>query len=278
MTDIYNPTLVGVRAVKSGGQGRRTGHRRRATRPGAGAALPPGRGRRTGSASHQRRPRRVRAADGLAGVRLRRAAAGRAGRARPEPNAATQGSRPDLRRRLRGHADQRRPGSVETRPAPRRALSQPKVSTARTCSGGIGWRRCCSATASVRRSCRSTCPMGRAEWRRQHAASGCSRTGWCITQSWRCRPRRVKQYWRRSPRWAPDVTTGRDCRRMSGAELRDLARLGVAHRRPYRPPPAIAAVRSRDAGRRDGRQSRAALERIIGVPVTAPGVSVRRLR
>ena len=76
-------------------------------RPWAGAALPPGGWRRAGSPSHQRRPRRVRAADGVAGVRLRGAAAAGTGGARQSPHAAEPCGRPDLRRRLPGHADQR---------------------------------------------------------------------------------------------------------------------------------------------------------------------------
>jgi len=67
--------------------------------------------------------------------------------------------------------------------------------------------------------------------------------------------------------WAPDATTGRNCRRMSGAELQDLARLGVAigaHtvNHPQLPSNDHAIQVSEMA------DSRAALERIIGVPVT----------
>jgi peptidoglycan/xylan/chitin deacetylase (PgdA/CDA1 family)/SAM-dependent methyltransferase len=67
--------------------------------------------------------------------------------------------------------------------------------------------------------------------------------------------------------WAPDVATDRDCRRMSGAELRDLARRGVdigAHTVHH--PQLPRYDRATQVG--EMADSRVTLERIIGAPVT----------
>ena len=67
--------------------------------------------------------------------------------------------------------------------------------------------------------------------------------------------------------WAPDAVTDRDCRRMSGAELRDLARQGVdigAHTVHH--PQLPRYDRATQVG--EIADSRVTLERIIGVPIT----------
>ena len=161
---------------------------------------------------------------------------------------------------------------------PRRALSPPKGSTALTCSGGIAWRRSCSATARDQTSCCSTCPMARAGWLPRHRVNGCSRTALCITRSWRSPRRRATAVLAQIAAWAPDVGVRPGMPQDVGGRIAGARRTRHQHRRSYRPPPPTAQAGSRATQVREMADSRVALERITGAPVTQPGVSLRRLR
>ncbi len=182
-----------------------------------------------------------------------------------------------LRRRLPRHADQCRadPGrGTGCRPP---ALSPPKASTPRTCSGGIGWRCCCSVTACARTSCCSNCRVSRAGCRRRHAANACSPTAWSITRSWLCSAPARDAVLAQVAAWAPDVAWTGTVPENDRWPVARPGGPGHRHRRSYRPSPAAAHAGSRHASARDGRQPRDPRTHHRPRGVTT-GVSLRRLR